>query len=225
MKKFVHRVKVPVDPAGRDPQNERSAVSPHRFFRWVDGRIQVIEVSMPAYLLLLVAVLSRLLPHAGWWNFTAVGGALLYFGARRPWREMLVPLAALMATDYCLTVYSYHYTFAWQLYAATWAWYGMAMVLGQILLHARTTVVRVVAAALLGPTSFFLVSNYATWVSGFAYPYPHTLGGLGACLAAGVPFYRNDLASTAIVAGLAFGIPVLVRRMSTAQAQTALAGK
>jgi hypothetical protein len=180
---------------------------------------------MPAYLLLLVAVLSRLLPHAGWMNFTAVGGALLYFGARRPWREMLAPLAALMATDYFLTVYSYHYAFAWQLYAATWAWYGMAMVLGMILLRARTTLVRVAAAALLGPTSFFLVSNYATWLSGFAYPYPHTLGGLGACYLAAIPFYRNDLASTAIVAGLAFGLPVLVRRMSAAQAQTALAGK
>jgi hypothetical protein len=89
--------------------------------------------------------------------------------------------------------------------------------------------VRVAAGALLGPTSFFLVSNYATWVSGFAYPYPHTLRGLGACYAAGLLFYRNDLASTAIVAGLAFGLPVLirllVRRMSAAQAQTALAGK
>jgi hypothetical protein len=172
------------------------------------------EVFMPAYLLLLVAVLSRLLPHPEWLNFTAVGGALLYFGARRPWREMLIPLAALMATDYFLTVYSYHYAFAWQLYAATWAWYGMAMLLGQILLRARTTVVRVAAGALLGPSSFFLVSNYATWVSGFAYPYPHTLGGLGACFAAGMPFYRNDLASTALVAGLAFGLPVLARGLA-----------
>jgi hypothetical protein len=182
---------------------------------------------MPAYLLLLVAVLSRLLPHAGLWNFTAVGGALLYFGARRPWREMLLPLVALAATDYLLTVYSYHYTFAWQLYAATWAWYGMAMALGLILLRARTTFVRVAAGALLGPTSFFLVSNYAVWASGWMYP--HTLRGLGACYAAGLLFYRNDLASTAIVAGLAFGLPVLirllVRRMSAAQAQTALAGK
>jgi hypothetical protein len=83
----------------------------------------------------------------------------------------------------------------------------------------------VAAAALLGPTSFFVVSNYATWVSGFAYPYPHTLSGLGACMAAGVPFYRNDLVSTAIVAGLAFGLPVLVRRLNAAQAQVALAGK
>ena len=174
---------------------------------------------MPAYLLLLVAVLSRLLPHAGWMNFTAVGGALLYFGARRPWREMVAPLAALMATDYVLTVYIYHYAFAWQLFAATWALYGMAMALGYILLHSRTTFVRVAAGVVLGPTSFFLVSNYATWVSGFAYPYPQTLGGLGACLVAGLPFYRNDLASTALVAGVAFGVPVLVRRMSAARTQ------
>jgi len=170
---------------------------------------------MPAYLLLLVAVLSRLLPHAP--NCTALGGALLYFGARRPWREMVAPLAALMATDYVLTVYIYHYAFAWQLYAATWAWYGMAMALGYILLRARTTVVRVAAGVVLGPTSFFLVSNYAVWASGWMYP--RTLGGLGACLAAGVPFYRNDLLSTALVAGLAFGLPVLVRRMSAARAQ------
>ena len=47
--------------------------------------------------------------------------------------------------------------------------------------------------------------------------YPRTLGGLGACYAAAVPFYRNDLLSTAIVAGLAFGVPVLVRRLNGAQ--------
>lgn len=178
---------------------------------------------MPAYLLLVFAVLTRLLPHAGWLNFTAVGGALLYFGARRSWREMLAPMAALMATDYFLTVYSYHFSFRLQDYAATWVWYAMAMALGQILLHAKTTAVRVAAGALLGPTSFFLVSNYAVWASGWGYP--RTLGGLGACYAAAVPFYRNDLLSTSIVCGLAFGVPVLVRRMNAARTQVALAGK
>lgn len=180
---------------------------------------------MPAYLLLLVAVLSRFLPHAGMWNFTAVGGALLYFGARRPWREMLAPLAALVATDYFLTVYTYHYSFAWQAYLPTWTWYLMAMGLGQLLLSSRTTVLRVGAGALLGPTSFFLISNYATWATGFAFPYPRTMSGLAACFAAGAPFYRNDLVSTVIVAGAAFGLPVLVRRMSAARTQVALAEK
>jgi hypothetical protein len=178
---------------------------------------------MPAYLLLLVAVLSRLLPHGGWMNFTAVGGALLYFGARRSWREMLAPLAVLMATDYYLTVYAYHYAFRWPAYLPTWAWYVAAMALGQILLHSRTTFVRAGAATLLGPTSFFLLSNYAVWAGGGMYP--RTMEGLMTCYVAGLPFYRNDLVSTAIVVALAFGVPVLVRRFSPAREQAAFAEK
>ena len=42
--------------------------------------------------------------------------------------------------------------------------------------------------------------------------YPRTLDGLAACLAAGVPFYRNDLVSTGLFLAIAFGVPVLVRR-------------
>jgi hypothetical protein len=173
---------------------------------------------MPAYLLLLIAILSRLVPHAGWMNFTAVTGVLLYFGARRPWREMIAALAALAATDYVLTVYTYHFAFHWQAYLPTWAWYVADMALGRILLRSRTTFVRVAAGALLGPTSFFLISNYAVWAG--SNMYAHTWAGLQACFIAAIPFYRNDLVSTAIVAGLAFGVPVLVHR---ADAQRALA--
>jgi hypothetical protein len=178
---------------------------------------------MIAYLLLLVAVLTRVLPHAGWWNFTAVSAALLYFGAKRPLREMLVPLAVLMATDYWLTTHTYHYAFAWAAYGVTWAWYAGAMVLGRGLLRNRTTFLRVGAGAVLAPTSFFLLSNFAVWPGSDMYP--HTLGGLITCYAAGVPFYRNDLASTAIVCTLAFGLPVLLRRMNVLHASQAPAGK
>jgi hypothetical protein len=181
---------------------------------------------MPAYLLILFAVLTRLAlaatPHPEWFNFTAVGGALLYFGARRSWREMLAPLAVLMATDYFLTVYVYHYGFRWEGYVPTWAWYVAAMALGQILLRAKTTFVRVAAGVLLGPTSFFLLSNYAVWAgSGM---YPKTLSGLGACFVAALPFYRNDLISTALVAEVAFGVPVLVRRLNAVHSSEAVAG-
>ena len=180
------------------------------------------EVSMPAYLLLVLAILTRVVPHQGWLNFTAIGGALLYFGARRSWREMLAPLAALMVTDYCLTVFAYHYSFVWTAYVTTWAWYLAAMVLGFILLKSKTTWLRLGTAVVLGPTSFFLVSNYAVWVmsSHTAWipgdMYSHTLSGLISCYAAGVPFYRNDLLSTTIVASMAFGVPVLVRKMRVA---------
>jgi NO-binding membrane sensor protein with MHYT domain len=166
---------------------------------------------MFAYVLLLVAVLTRVLPHAWWFNFTAVTGGLLFFGARRPWREMLVPLAVLIATDCYLTIAVYHYAFHWQGYITTWAWYLAAMALGQILLKSKTTFVRGAAGAVLGPTSFFAVSNYGVWAgSGM---YPHTLAGLGACFLAGVPFYRNDLVATSIVLAVALGAPALARRM------------
>ena len=166
---------------------------------------------MPAYLLLVLAILTRVIPHHGWLNFTAVGGALLYFGARRSWREMLAPLAALMVTDYCLTVFAYHYSFVWTAYVTTWAWYLAVMALGHILLKSKTTWLRAGAAAVLGPTSFWLISNYAVWAGGTMYP--RTLVGLESCYAAAIPFYRNDLLATAIVVGLAFGVPVLVRKM------------
>jgi hypothetical protein len=97
------------------------------------------------------------------------------------------------------------------------------MALGQILLHARTTFVRVAAGALLGPTSFFVVSNYAVWAAGTMYP--PTQAGLVACYAAAIPFYRNDLLSTAILAGVAFGVPVLVRRLNAVHGQQAMASK
>jgi hypothetical protein len=178
---------------------------------------------MIAYLLLLLAVVTRVAPHAGWMNFTAVGGALLYFGARRSWREMLTPLAVLMATDFYLTTFTYNYPFKLQAYLPTWMWYAAAMLLGRILLNQRTTVLRVASAALLGPTSFFVISNFAVWVSGGMYA--HTLAGLTACYVAAIPFYRNDLASTTLLLGIAFGIPVLLRKLNPSADQAALASK
>ncbi len=180
---------------------------------------------MAAYLLLLVAVLSRVIPHAPWWNFTAVTGCLLYFGAKRPWREMLAPLAALITTDCFLTVFKYPgFSLRFADYAFTWGWYLAAMVLGSILLRKRVTLARGAAGALLGPTSFFLVSNFGVWASGLNV-YPRTLAGLATCYWAGVPFYRNDLVSTSLVLAVMLGVPALVRRTHAAHAQEALAGK
>src|SRR6185437_8254457 len=156
-------------------------------------------------------------------NFTAVGGALLYFGARRPWREMLAPFAVLACTDVYLTMFSYNYAFHWADYVPTWTWYLAAIALGNILLRTRTSWLRFGAAVVLGPTSFFLMSNFAVWLAGGNPPmYPKTASGLLTCYVAGLPFYGRDLVSTAIVAGLAFGLPVLLRRLRQNRATVAV---
>ncbi len=120
---------------------------------------------MVAYLLVLLGVFSRYMVagHLPLLNFTAVTGSLLYFGARRSWREMLAPLAVFMLSDYCLTTFTYHSAFHWQSYGITWTWYVAVMVLGAILLQQKTSFARGIAATLIGPTGFFLVSNFGVW--------------------------------------------------------------
>lgn len=173
---------------------------------------------MAAYLLIVFAVLSRVVvsSHMHWLNFTAVGGSLLYFGARRPLREALWPVLALMASDYCLTTLVYRYPFHADAYLITWMWYAAVLVLGRIMLRRKVTVARVIAAPLLASTSFFIVIDYAVWAGGAIYP--HTMAGLGACYIAALPFYRNDVLSTLLVTGLAFGIPLAARRFAEQRA-------
>lgn len=171
---------------------------------------------MAAYLLIVLAVLSRVVPFPGI-NFTAVGAGLLYFGARRPLREMALPVLALMGTDFYLTVFAYHYPWHTSGYLITWAWYAAVVVLGRILLSKRVTVTRVLGGPVLASTSFFAISNYAVWVGSAMYP--HTMAGLGACYAAALPFYRNDLLSTTLITVVAFGVPVLAAKMTEHRAQ------
>jgi len=175
---------------------------------------------MSAYLLILAAILSRIavLPHLPWLNFTAIGGSLIFFGAKRPLSQAILPVALLAATDYYLTVYAYSYPFHVSAYMITWAWYAAVIVMGRGLLAKHVSVSRVAAATLIAPTSFFLITNFAAWVG--APMYPQTFAGLGMSYVAGLPFYRNDLISTALVTGLVFGLPVLARQLS-APRQTA----
>jgi hypothetical protein len=168
---------------------------------------------MSAYLLIILAVLSRVVPHPAWLNFTAVGGSLLYFGARRPLRQAIIPVALLAATDYYLTVYAYSYPFHVSAYLLTWVWYAGVIVLGRILLSRHVSALRVATGVLIAPTSFFLITNFAAWIGSPLYP--QTVAGLGMSYVAGLPFYRNDLISTALVAGLAFGLPALARQLTT----------
>jgi hypothetical protein len=180
---------------------------------------------MSAFLLVLFAILNRVFlasgshaPHA-WWNFTAVGGSLLFFGARRPLRQAWIPVAALIATDYLLTTYMYGYSFHVTSYLITWTWYAAAILLGAALLKRSQDWKHIAGASFASSTLFFLASNFVG-----LYPvsmYPHNLTGLFASYAAGVPFYRNDLVSTLLVTGVAFGVLAFAKSRETAHGAAA----
>ncbi len=167
------------------------------------------------YLVLLIAVLSRVLPvllHTTGGNVTTVGATLLFFGASlgsgKRWHALFA-VAVLAATDWWLTVFGYGYSFHLSGYLVTWAWYAAVCLAASAALHRKRSTLRIEIGALASATSFFLLSNFVVfWKSGM---YPHSFAGLTACYASAVPFYRNDLLSTMIFTALFFLLPATER--------------
>lgn len=182
---------------------------------------------MSAFLILIAAIFSRLLPHSTHlvsWNFTALGGGLLFFGSRLRGQnhgaaavqvaaKLAAAMAVLIAADYYLTVSVYGFPWHTGAYLVTWGWYAAACLIGMGLLE-KPGILRCAAATVASATSFFLLSNGAVWAGGGMYP--HTPAGLGTALAMGLPFYRNDVVSTALTLGVLLGLPAMARQMTHA---------
>jgi hypothetical protein len=169
-----------------------------------------------AYLVLILAALSRLVPHAlhgTGVNFTAVGAGLLFFGSRRPRWQSVAAVAILAATDFYLTRFVYGFPFEIKGYLVTWAWYAAVCLLASGLLR-KVTALRVAAGVIASATSFFLLSNFVVWVGGGMYP--HSAAGLAACYVAALPFYANDLISTGALSAVLFGLPVVAAKLAEA---------
>lgn len=169
---------------------------------------------MIAYIVLILAALSRFLPHAlhgTAMNFTAVGAGLLFFGSRRSRWQAVAAVAILAATDFYLTRFVYGFPFEVKGYLVTWVWYAAVCLLASGLLR-KVTVFRVVAGVVASATSFFLLSNFVVWIGGGMYP--HNASGLAACYIAALPFYANDLISTGVLSAALFGLPVLASRLT-----------
>jgi hypothetical protein len=159
---------------------------------------------MLAYLFLVVAVAVRFLPHP--LAFTPVAAALLYFGARAPRNRAWVPLAMLFASDVVLTKLVYSYPFTAD-HLVTWAWYAVVLWMGGFL-RTDAKPVRIAAMSLSASVSFFLASNFAVW--SVWNMYPRTMGGLSEAYIAGLPFFRNEIASDLFFSAVMFGIGALV---------------
>jgi Family of unknown function (DUF6580) len=165
---------------------------------------------MLAYLFVLLAIASRFLPHPdGWVQFTPLGAALLYFGARVPLKRMWIPLVALIAADVYLTKVTYAYPLTAD-QVVTWVWYAGVIVLGGALLGRQVSPLRVAAGSLTASIAFFVVSNFAVWAVWNMYP--RTLAGLATAYVAAIPFFRNQVLADLLFAGVLFGIGALIER-------------
>jgi hypothetical protein len=172
-----------------------------------------VEVTMLAYFFILIAVAMRfggalgLTPFA----FMPTGAALLFFGAKKPKRQIWIAVGLLMAADVALSTLWYHYPLSADL-LVSWGWYVGIALLGSVM-GREPKPLKLAGAALASSVSFFLLSNFAVWaVWGM---YPKTLAGLASCYGAGLPFFRNDVAGTLFFSAVLFGVPALLTGLAT----------
>lgn len=159
-----------------------------------------------ALILIILAALTRLLPHPH--NFTPLG-AIGLFGAaylERRWLALLVPLVALFITDLFINnvLYSAYFEgFAW--ITSGYIYLAMGLVVGNGLLQTRkkTSGQRIVAASLSSSALFFLVSNFGVWAESTMYP--KTVAGLLGCYTAGLPFFGNTILGDLFFSAVLFG--------------------
>ena len=163
---------------------------------------------------ILGAAALRLVPHPP--NFTPIGAMALFSGAYLGRRGLafVAPLAALLLSDAVLGFYS----------GMEFQYLSVALIvlLGWVALS-HFTVLRLGVAAVTSSALFFAISNFGVWlVSGM---YSHSLGGLGACYAAAIPFFQNTVAGDLFYTTLLFGgfrvVELLVPRLKAGNPQLA----
>jgi Family of unknown function (DUF6580) len=150
--------------------------------------------------LIVLGALVRVTQH---WNFAPVGALSLFAGARlRGWQAYLVPLALMALTDPLLGGYSVATPLVYASFMVN-VWIGTR-------LRRSENPVWIGSAAVAGSVQFFLLTNFAWLTAGSMYP--HTLAGVMACYAAGVPFFWRTLASDLFYSGVLFGLHAWLSR-------------
>jgi hypothetical protein len=155
-------------------------------------------MSKPRFLfltgLVLLAALSRLIPHPP--NFTPIAALALFAGAEfaRKRDAFVIPLVALFLSDLFLGFHA--------LIPVVYGSFAVTVGLG-FYLRGRETFWRITGLSVAGAWLFFLLTNLGVWALGGLYP--KTLTGLLDCYVAGIPFFGNTVLSSLLYAGVLFG--------------------
>ena len=169
---------------------------------------------MLAYLFVVLAIAIRFLIPTHLlglpFHFVPLAASLLFFAAKMPRKQMWVPLALFVASDVLLSKFVYRYPLTGDV-LVSWAWYAGALAIG-LLLRKNDNLVRVAGASLAASVSFFLVSNFGSFL--FMDMYPKTWAGLAECYTLAIPFFRSTLVSDMVFSLAFFSVPVAIELLS-----------
>jgi len=160
--------------------------------------------------IIFAGALLRFMPH--WPNFTPIAAMALFGGAYigRKHLAFLVPFAAMFVSDIFL---GFHKDM-WSVYLA----FGITVLIGTAIRN-RSRVINILSASLASSVIFFLLTNFAAWLS--SPYYPQSISGLMQSYIAGLAFFNNgslglsfflnEIAGALFYNGLFFGAFALVK--------------
>jgi hypothetical protein len=154
--------------------------------------------------------LMRLIPH--WPNFTPVAAIALFGGTyfSRKYMAFLVPLSAMFISDLIIGLHNNM--------IAVYLAFSATVLIG-FLLSRKVNSINVILAALSSSVLFFIVTNFASWLTMGLYPM-NFVGLMESYLAGlvffndgsmGISFFLNSVTSTLLYSGLFFSIYYLAQ--------------
>jgi hypothetical protein len=160
---------------------------------------------------IVAGALFRFIPH--WPNFTPIAAMALFGGAYlgRKHLAFIIPFAAMFLSDLILGLHRD----MWSVYLA----FGVTVTIGTMM-QRNVKVFNVIAASLSSSVIFFLLTNFAAWLSNPMYP--QNFAGLIQSYIAGLAFFNNgsygisfflnEITGSLFYNGLFFGVYALARQ-------------
>jgi len=163
---------------------------------WIHPRVALVTG------IVLAAAALRIVPHP--LNFAPIGALALFGGAyfSNKRAAVVVPLLSLLAGDFFV---GFH-----KLIPYVYGSFLLSVAIG-FLLRRKKSAWRIGGATLAGAIQFFLVTNFAVWVTSTG-SFPKTWRGLAECYIAGIPLFWNTLAGDAFYVALLFGAMALAEK-------------
>ena len=150
--------------------------------------------------LIIAAAFTRLIPHYP--NFTAVGAIALFGGTYLPNKKLafVVPFVAMLLTD---LIIGFHPTM-WAVYLS----FGLIVLIG-LQVSKNKKVMNILLATISSSILFFLVTNFAQWLSDPFYA--KTGAGLAQCFTMAIPFFSYTALGDMFYVAVLFGVYELAK--------------
>ncbi len=162
--------------------------------RFINPRLLVITV------MVLAGAIMRLIPHYP--NFTPIAAMALFGGAYFTNKKLafIIPFAAMIISDLIL---GFHSTMP-----AVYLSFALIVMIGFYLRQTKN-VLNIAIASLSSSILFFVITNFAVWISGGMYPL-NSLG-LAECFTAAIPFFQYNILGDLLYTGIFFSVFELAR--------------